>query len=111
MDYGLMVVLQSTKRTGVGARPQVVGSLAPKMLTHVGDLIHKGEEALKIRPVRERSEPYLEGPARSGIVDVRETNTPVKQKLYLILQCKPQTVAPQGALRQSQKTSSSQRLT
>ena len=77
----------------------------PKMLTHVGDL-HKEEEALKIRPIRERLEPYLEGPTKSEIVDARETNTPVKQKLHLMPWYKPQAAAPRGALRKNQKTSS-----
>ena len=59
------------------------------MFTHVGDLLYKEEEALKISLVRERSEPYLEGPVRSGIIEVRETNMLVKQKLHLMLWYKP----------------------
>ena len=62
-----------------------LGDSSPKMLTHVGDLLHGEEEALKIRPIRERLEPYLEGPMMSSIADTRETNMPVKQKLYLML--------------------------
>ena len=51
---------------------------SPKMLTLVGDLLHREEEALKIRPIRERSEQYLEGLAKLGIIDAHEENTLVK---------------------------------
>ena len=83
-DYGLMTVLQCTTRLMVGARPQAVGSPVTKKLTYVDNPLHRGEESLKIHPVRKRSEPYLEDPARSGIANVRETNMPMKQKLHLI---------------------------
>ena len=67
------------------------------MLTHVGILLHREEETLKICPIIERSKPYLEGPVRLGIADVRETNKPEKQNLHLMPWCKPQMVAPQEA--------------
>ena len=70
------------------------GAPSSKMVTHVGDLLHGEKEALKIRLIRESSEPYLEGTARLGIANVREINMPVKQKFHLMLRCKPQIVAP-----------------
>ena len=70
-----------------------------EMLTHIGDLLCIWEEALKLNLIRERSKPYLKGPTKLGIVDLHETNTPTKQKLHLMLWCKPQIVAPRGALR------------
>ena len=50
----------------------------PKMLMHEGDIFHRREEALKICPIRERSELYLEDPASSRIADACETSTPEK---------------------------------
>ena len=65
----------------------------PKMVTHVASILYREEEKLKIHPIRERSELYLEVPMKSGIADMHETNTLEKQKLHLMLWCKPQIVA------------------
>ena len=86
------------------------GALSPKMITHVDSILHRRKEAPKIHPIRGRLEPYLEGPARSGIANACETNTPEKNKLHLMPRCKPRTIAPRRALCQNQKTSSSSRL-
>ena len=66
-------MLQQTARSRVVTRPQAVGSPVAKMLTHVGSLLHKEEEALKIHSIKERLEPYLEGPTRSRLADAHET--------------------------------------
>ena len=56
----------------------------PKVLTYVGGILHRMEEALKIHSIRERSETYLEGPASSGIDDACETNMLEKWKQHLM---------------------------
>ena len=55
-----------------------LGAPSLKVLTLVGNILHWRKEALKIRPIRERSELYLEGPVSSRIADAHETNTPEK---------------------------------
>ena len=54
------------------------GASLPKMLTHVGGILHREKETLKIHPIREHSETYLEGPRKSRIVDAHKINTIVK---------------------------------
>ena len=96
-----MAVLQRTTRPRVATRPKQSRASSPTILTCVSDLLHKGEEALKIHLEKERSEPYLGVPMTSGIIDVHDTNMPMKQKRHLISWCKPQALAPREALRQN----------
>ena len=71
-----------------------LGDPSPKLVTHVGRILHMRDEVPKIRPIRKMSESYLEGPASSRIANVRQINMPEKPNLHLMLWCKPRTVAP-----------------
>ena len=60
-DYSLTIVLQRTERPRVVSMPQAVGAPSPKTLTHVGHILYRDEETLKVHPIRERSWRVLRG--------------------------------------------------
>ena len=77
-----------------------LGAPSPKMLTYVGDLLHREEEALKIHPIRERSELYLEGLAKSGIAVrdkyAHEAKTPPHAVVQTTNSSSPRGITPKS---------------